>query len=718
MEMPFPILARMVLREKEPVRTWRVVLVEAPNRAWLMPLDGSEWPHARDLSVLAQQLADGALTLELEDPFRASVLTTVTSTQLECRNQKRWERISDLVVSDRLSRLMRPEHRGALLKMQVEEKKVSYKVLSELLRRYWARGMTAAAVGVDYSGCGAPGQRRTLTKQPGPVATVAGPDGAEMPVPPFIVTPEVRDRFEIGIFLHKKKGFPIKLAYQNLIAQYWPDPALPAPTFRQFEYQLYQYHSAQERRREKMGPAAFNLGARALPGRVDDYIDGPGARFEIDATVGDVYLLSANSPGLIVGRPTVYFVVDTWSRLIVGLHVAFEPPSWINAVAALVNAVTPKKEFCAEYDCVIEEWEWPSRHLPAALLGDRGEMMSIRNGKNLIVKLHVDVQNTSPGRGDLKATVERDFGHVPKMFKALIPGWIRPDYRRRGERDYRESAVLSLRDYTAILIQAILEHNRTPTTSHEVLPGMVSDGLTGSPLHFWEWGIRNRTGRLAEWDVDSVALALLPVEQARLTAHGVVFHRGRYNCVELGELELLEAARVETVSIEVSFDPRCLDAIYYCDARFRRGYVRLDLERDSPHRGLSMGEVRRLASQARLLVRTETPRLLRRKVDANAKVAEIVAKAKARTEAVRDGIRPTPSELRGIRDNRIAELQATRPALAIDLGRTETSDTAPSPPPERESVASVAPERPTVLLRKKETAAERLMRQRAQRESD
>lgn len=45
---------------------------------------------------------------------------------------------------------------------------------------------------------------------------------------------------------------------------------------------------------------------------------GPGSRYEIDATIADIYLVSDSDRACIVGRPTIYFVVDVFSRMVVG----------------------------------------------------------------------------------------------------------------------------------------------------------------------------------------------------------------------------------------------------------------------------------------------------------------------------------------------------------------------------------------------------------------
>ena len=70
----------------------------------------------------------------------------------------------------------------------------------------------------------------------------------------------------------------------------------------------------------------------------------PGDVFEIDSTVADVHLISSLNRRKVIGRPTIYTVVDRATRMIVGLHVSLYHASWRAARQALANCFMPKKE--------------------------------------------------------------------------------------------------------------------------------------------------------------------------------------------------------------------------------------------------------------------------------------------------------------------------------------------------------------------------------------
>lgn len=80
-------------------------------------------------------------------------------------------------------------------------------------------------------------------------------------------------------------------------------------------------------------------------GSATDHTEVPGSCFELDSTVLDVHVVSEFQRNHVLGRPTVYCVIDKESRMIVGLHVSMEYASWRAGRQALINSFTSKKIF-------------------------------------------------------------------------------------------------------------------------------------------------------------------------------------------------------------------------------------------------------------------------------------------------------------------------------------------------------------------------------------
>src|SRR5699024_11573469 len=72
----------------------------------------------------------------------------------------------------------------------------------------------------------------------------------------------------------------------------------------------------------------------------------------------------------VIGRPAIYAVLDVYSRIITGLYVGLEGPSWIGAMMALDNMVADKVEFCKQYGIDITPEQWPTHHLPEIIIAE------------------------------------------------------------------------------------------------------------------------------------------------------------------------------------------------------------------------------------------------------------------------------------------------------------------------------------------------------------
>jgi hypothetical protein len=336
------------------------------------------------------------------------------------------------------------------------------------------------------------------------------------------------------------------------------------PTLRQTSYLRF---------RARQGQKTFDLEGREILGTGNQNTRGPGDKFQIDATIADVFLCSQFDRRRIVGRPVIYSITDVWSRLIVGVYVGFEGPSWMGAMMALTNMVTPKVEFCRQYNIEIEHEEWPSQHTPRAILADRQELMSAWLGRTIVDSLRIQIENTSSGRAGLNGILERRFGVVPAIFKQFTPGYVKPDFGTRGACDYRLDSAMDLTDFTKLVILAFLEHNRETVTDIEVPTAMMTGGMSMTPLNRWNWGVANLSGLLRMSSVDHVALAVMPTDSAWVTAKGIRFKGGYYTSETAEAAGWFVKARLKGEwSAKVSYDPGSLDKLYIWDPKTPRRY--------------------------------------------------------------------------------------------------------------------------------------------------
>src|SRR5699024_11268974 len=68
----------------------------------------------------------------------------------------------------------------------------------------------------------------------------------------------------------------------------------------------------------------YELKHRPMLANSKSETNGPGTRFQIDATIADIYLVSSLDVNKVIGRPVIYAVLDVYSRIITGLYVGLE----------------------------------------------------------------------------------------------------------------------------------------------------------------------------------------------------------------------------------------------------------------------------------------------------------------------------------------------------------------------------------------------------------
>jgi len=318
-------------------------------------------------------------------------------------------------------------------------------------------------------------------------------------------------------------------------------PILPSadqlPTFRQFRYWYETYfYDAVQSIKNKFGERTFNLKNRQLLGDATSIAFGPGSVYQIDATIADIYLVSSLNRTKIVGRPVIYAVIDVFSRLIVGVTVLLEGPSWYGAMLAIDNVVEDKVAYCARHGITIKPEEWKGNALPEVILADRGEFEGY-NVESLINNFRIIVQNTAPYRADWKGIVERHFGIATEKFIKYSSGGVIKD-RERGEKDYRLDAIYTLHEFESLVIAHILNYNE----AHELKyyrkdEFQIADEVERFPNDLWDWGMENRTGHLQTYPRDTVRLNLLPRKEVSVTEHGIHFSHQIYYTCETAERE-------------------------------------------------------------------------------------------------------------------------------------------------------------------------------------
>ncbi|HEX8402015.1 MAG TPA: hypothetical protein VF628_09955 [Allosphingosinicella sp.] len=532
------------------------------------------------------------------------------------------------------------------------------------LRRAFHGGMIPGSLLPKYANTGNPGEPRPTKeggKKSGPPPKEGKPEG----VP---VTEELKSLFRLGWDLHEGDGqvsfvaaylycmrIGFGAAVQKLIDEHGarkiPLAAYEGVGLPRYEQFVWHYHRERKKwkaLRTRLGSRVYDLTHRALLGNSTGEAWQPGARYQIDATVVNVYGRSKRNRRRILWRPTLYVVIDVWTRMIVGFALSYDPASWIGAMTALANAMTYKVAFCAKYGITITEQDWPSRHLCAILEGDNGEMKSA-GVLGLIEQFGATIGNVTAFRADWKGIVERRFGLLDTEMKRFVPGVIRANFRERGVEDYRLKTELDLDELTAVFIMLILQYNnRHRIVGYPLTAEMIADKVPAVPVELWHWGVAN-CGLPAQPREEAVKFALLEQGEASVRRNGLFFRGATYSFPEAVEEGWFDQVSMTGGSkVRISFDRRFTDVIYVHDPKAPFGYRVAELTNEL-HAGCSFWELEDERQQSEAAAAWADLKEIVHQLPSDAEIDGIVAGASAKM-AKTPPAASAAAETSGIRD--------------------------------------------------------------------
>lgn len=599
-------------------------------------------PEAAQIKVLLDDIDTGKAKLLTADPYFVVVNEASLPEKSRKIRTKAWGIIEELVIDE--PTIYYADRRWELIVKCVQQHGSTHKTIYRYLHRYWQRGLTPNALLPDYPNSGGRGKTRTTKSN-----IKRGRPRKFGDLPGINVGDDTRKIFRVAVarYYVTQVKFTLRGAYDQMIKDFFCErtinpetggvthspnvdmAAIGFPTFGQFNYWLEQDNDRLEIKRKRMKPRIYDKDLRGLLGTSTAEVWGPGARYQIDATIADVYLVSRMDRHRIIGRPVLYIVIDVFSRMITGIYIGLEGPSWVGAMMALANTASDKQVFCKKFGRSIEPEEWPCHHLPATVLGDRGEIES-RMIDTLINNFNVTVETAAAYRGDWKGIVEQRFRLIPSKFKPYMPGYIDVDFRARGGKDYRLDAVLDLDQFTQIIIECVLYYNN----QHELKRydkdrDLAADNIPAVPIDLWEWGIANRSGSLRQYPEDLVRFSLLPVAEATVTVNGIRFQGDFYTCQKAVEERWFDRARQRgTWKVKISYDPRNMDEIYLHDNQVSMQFQTCTMtERSRAHRQMSIWEIGQQQQAEQQVSAKRQPRQQLASADLAAGIENIVASA-------------------------------------------------------------------------------------------
>lgn len=535
------------------------------------------------LSVLHADIRSGHASVLPADPYLLVVSQDLLPPKHLQLRARAWQIIEPLVALE--PGIYEARHRGQLIAQATAAHGVSHPTIYRYLRRYWQRGQTPNALLPDYGNSGGKGKVRQASA--GVKRGRPRKNGAD-DAPGLNADEEIRRTFRVATahYAASHDKFSRLGAYQQMLADFFIERRIDAesgrvlgapssqkmalPTFGQFNYWLDHDDDRPPEVARRVAPflpvaQPLALTAGALPqGR-------PGAGFYLDAVRAEVQLVSRADRNQAIGRPLIYLVMDSFSRLVTGMYIGMGEAGWPQAMLALANCSADKQRYSQQYGRRIEAAQWPCRHLPETLFTNAA-LTCGWSGDALLNNFNLRCVAVDAGPDDCRAVLE-------KRFRLLAPDAEGAPCRLDG--------VLDLDQFTRIVIDCVLYYNSRHALRH-------ADGAT--PLQLWDWGVAYRGGGLKIYPEHLIRCSLMPAAPASVTGDGIVLFESLYTCARAINERWFERARLRGQwSVKVAYDPANLDMIYLLDPAAPMQFHACHMaDASAAHRHLSAVEIGRM----------------------------------------------------------------------------------------------------------------------------
>lgn len=656
----------------------RIIEIEE-SYVYVVNIDTTSAMPKRELySHLELEIAQGELLI-VADPFAKAIPDSELTPVQRSKRDEDWETLEKYILPN-MNELLKKQGREAKIIEIASESGLGKTKVKKLLSRYWQRGMNKNAMLPDYANSGGRGKTKKLSDEkvgrPRRV-TVNGEYRSGINI-----TDEIKIQFEHAInkYYRKANNYSLKDVYGFILRDFYSDrykengdiqyriwESNRIPSYQQFYYWFKKLEDPKKDIEFRKSVKEYELKHRPLLSNSKVETNGPGTRFQIDATIADIYLVSAFDLNRIIGRPVIYAIMDVYSRIVAGIYVGLEGPSWLGAMMALDNMVADKVEFCKHYGINITEEQWPTYHLPEIIIADRGEFEGYAV-EGIINNLNIKIENTTAYRGDLKGIVERKFRTINGKVKQKAPGAIQKEYRERGDRDYRLDATLNLKEFTALIITLILQHNHKIIDKYPMEKEMITDGIVPTPINLWNWGIQNRKGRLRTVDRDILRLNVLPRGRATISRAGIKFKNLLYGSKRAIEEQWY--AKLKSKSIDIVYDPRHLDKIYIPSDNGMDYETCILLEPSQQYKFDFLEDVVFHQQLRNELEEQDRAKQIQLTINADTMMEQIIKAAEKKKKQAQHQPTSKKEKLTAIRDNKAIEKAANREEEKFDLAPT------------------------------------------------
>lgn len=269
-------------------------------------------------------------------------------------------------------------------------------------------------------------------------------------------------------------------------------------------------------------------------------------RVEVDHTPLDLLLID-DLTGLTIGRPTVTFITDRYSRLPLGVEVGFEPPSELAVMRTLRHAILPKASVQQEYPEI--ENQWFAYGIPVTLVCDNGLEFHSQQLQRMCAELNIELLFCPKKQPHYKGAIERFLGSFNRQLSHKVAGTTFSNISDKGDYDAENLASLTLPEFKKLLHVWLIDvYCQAPHKSLGITPALA-----------WKDGLKIIEPVLPE-SKEKLALILAIQKTRQLNHEGVQFKGLMYNTAELATLRKRGIA-----SVHIRINPEDLGEIWVFD---------------------------------------------------------------------------------------------------------------------------------------------------------
>ena len=417
-------------------------------------------------------------------------------------------------------------------------------------------------------------------------------------------------RWALNKFFYTRNQNSLSVAYAMMLKEKYCDLSgnllSEYPSFNQFRYFYRKTRKLENFHISRGGLTEYQRNHRPLLGEnVQEFAPTIGTAM-LDSTICDIYLV--NERGELVGRPMLTAACDANTSMCLGYVLSWENDT--NSLKDLMlNILEDKVLLCAKKGISINREHWDIQNqLPSILITDQGHEYTSQNFEQ-ISELGITLINLPPYRPEAKGVVEKLFDLIQSSYKDLLKGKgiIMTDFQERGAHDYRQDAILTIKEFERIVIRCVIHYNCSRVIeNYPYTSEMLSDAVSPYAYTIWNWKKESAEANLIAVSKDTLTLTLLPRTNGKFTRRGLKANNLRYYADGYKEQYLSGG------NVIVSYDPENCNHVWIKEKD--GSFVQFTLI-EKRFSNMSLDEIQNIQKQQKQLVQNTTREQYQSKID-------------------------------------------------------------------------------------------------------